>query len=101
MLPSRHERQSHRCGCWDSANHGHHGRRSKTATCTVTVTAPPEPEPEPEPTPPPYIPPTKTPSQQAVDKIEDAKEGSTVKITLRTGQTKLDKEVLKSWRAGM
>ena len=44
---------------------------------------------------PPYIPPTKTPSQQAIDKIEDAKEGSTVKITLRTGQTKLDKEVFE------
>ena len=39
--------------------------------------------------------PTKTPSQQAIDKIEDAKEGSTVKITLRTGQTKLDKEVFE------
>ena len=38
---------------------------------------------------------TKTPSQQAIDKIEDAKEGSTVKITLRTGQTKLDKEVFE------
>ena len=36
--------------------------------------------------------PTKTPSQQATDKIESAKEGSTVEITLRTGQTKLDKE---------
>ncbi len=65
----------------------------RTATCAVTVTAPPEPEPEP--TPPPYIPPTKTPSEQAIDKIEDAKEGSTVKITLRTGQTKLDKEVFE------
>ena len=59
----------------------------KTATCTVTVEKPY--------TPPPYIPPTKTPSQQAIDKIEDAKEGSTVKITLRTGQTKLDKEVFE------
>ena len=39
--------------------------------------------------------PTKTPSQQAVDKIESAKEGSTVEITLRTGQTKLDKEVFE------
>ena len=60
---------------------------NKTATCAVTVEKPY--------TPPPYIPPTKTPSQQAVDKIEDAKEGSTVKITLRTGQTKLDKEVFE------
>ena len=58
-----------------------------SATCTVTVEKPY--------TPPPYIPPTKTPSQQAIDKIEDAKEGSTVKITLRTGQTKLDKEVFE------
>ena len=39
--------------------------------------------------------PTKTPSQQATDKIESAKEGSTVEITLRTGQTKLDKEVFE------
>ena len=60
---------------------------SFTATCTITVEKPY--------TPPPYIPPTKTPSQQAIDKIEDAKEGSTVKITLRTGQTKLDKEVFE------
>ena len=59
----------------------------KTATCAVTVEKPY--------TPPPYIPPTKTPSEQAIDKIEDAKEGSTVKITLRTGQTKLDKEVFE------
>ena len=40
--------------------------------------------------------PTKTPSQQATDKIESAKEGSTVEITLRTGQTKLDKEVFEA-----
>ena len=60
---------------------------SHTATCAVTVKEPY--------TPPPYIPPTKTPSQQAIDKIEDAREGSTVKITLRTGQTKLDKEVFE------
>ncbi|WP_151076263.1 S-layer homology domain-containing protein [Flintibacter sp. KGMB00164] len=39
--------------------------------------------------------PTKTPSDQAVDKIESAKDGSTVKITLRSGQTKLDKEVFE------
>lgn len=39
--------------------------------------------------------PTKTPSQQATDKIESAKEGSTVEITLRSGQTKLDKEVFE------
>ena len=58
-----------------------------TATCAVTVEEPY--------TPPPYIPPTKTPSQQAIDKIEDARPGDTVKITLRTGQTKLDKEVFE------
>lgn len=40
--------------------------------------------------------PTKTPSQQATDKIESAKEGSTVEITLRTGQTKLDKVVFEA-----
>ena len=34
-------------------------------------------------------------SDQAIDKIEAAKDGSTVKITLRTGQTKLDKEVFE------
>ena len=39
--------------------------------------------------------PSKTPSQQATDKIESAKEGSTVAITLRTGQTTLDKEVFE------
>ena len=40
-------------------------------------------------------PPTKTPSQQAVDKIEAAKDGSTVEIKLSTGSTKLDKEVFE------
>ena len=39
--------------------------------------------------------PTKTPSQQAVDKIESAKDGSTVEIKLSTGSTKLDKEVFE------
>ena len=39
--------------------------------------------------------PTKTPSQQAVDKIESAKDGSTVDIKLSTGSTKLDKEVFE------
>lgn len=39
--------------------------------------------------------PSKTPSQQAVDKIENARNGSTVEITLRTGQTTLDKEVFE------
>ena len=34
-------------------------------------------------------------SEQTIDKIEAAKDGSTVKITLRTGQTKLDKEVFE------
>ena len=43
-----------------------------------------------------YIsPPTKTPSQQATDKIEAAKEGDTVEISLNTGSTKLDKEVFE------
>ena len=39
--------------------------------------------------------PSKTPSQQAVDKIETAKDGATVEITLRTGQTTLGKEVFQ------
>ncbi len=34
-------------------------------------------------------------SDQAIDKIEAAKDGATVEITLRTGQTKLDKEVFE------
>lgn len=43
-----------------------------------------------------YIsPPTKTPSLQAMDKIEAAKDGDTVEITLSTGNTKLDKEVFE------
>ncbi|MDN0070142.1 S-layer homology domain-containing protein [Collinsella ihumii] len=40
--------------------------------------------------------PTKTPSQQAVDKIEDAKDGDTVEIALPAGQTTLDKEVFET-----
>ena len=64
------------------------GHSFSGGTCTVCGA------PDPNYTPP-YIPPSKTPSQQAIDKIEDAKEGSTVKITLRTGQTKLDKEVFE------
>ena len=39
--------------------------------------------------------PSKTPSQQAVDKIESAKDGSTVEIKLSSNQTKLDKEVFE------
>ena len=39
--------------------------------------------------------PSKTPSQQAIDKIEAAKDGSTVEITLSSGSTKLDKEVFE------
>ena len=39
--------------------------------------------------------PSKSPSQQAVDKIENARNGSSVEITLRTGQTTLDKEVFE------
>ena len=55
-----------------------------TATCHVTVTRRSS-----------GGTPTKTPSQQAVDKIEAAKDGDTVEITLRTGQTTLDKEVFE------
>lgn len=44
---------------------------------------------------PPYIPPTKTPSEQALDKIEDAEDGDTVTVNLPTGNTKLDKEVFE------
>ena len=40
--------------------------------------------------------PAKTPSQQAADRIERAKDGATVEITLKTGQTKLDKEVFEA-----
>ena len=43
----------------------------------------------------PILTPTKTPSQQAMDKIEAAKDGDTVEITLSTGNTKLDKEVFE------
>ena len=39
--------------------------------------------------------PVKTPSQQAVDKIEDAKPGDTVTVNLSTGNTTLDKEVFQ------
>ncbi len=38
---------------------------------------------------------TKTPSQQAINKIESAKDGATVEITLSSGSTKLDKEVFE------
>ena len=55
-----------------------------TATCKVTVTRRSS-----------GGTPTKTPSQQAVDKIEAAQDGDTVEITLRTGQTTLDKEVFE------
>ena len=40
--------------------------------------------------------PTKTPSQQAADKIESAKDGATVEITLKSGKTTLDKEVFET-----
>ena len=43
----------------------------------------------------PILTPTKTLSQQAMDKIEAAKDGDTVEITLSTGNTKLDKEVFE------
>lgn len=39
--------------------------------------------------------PTKTPSQQATDKIEAAKAGDTVTVNLTTGSTKLNKEVFE------
>lgn len=39
--------------------------------------------------------PTKTPSQQATDKIESAKAGDTVTVNLTTGNTKLNKEVFE------
>ena len=39
--------------------------------------------------------PSQTPSQQAVDKIKDAQDGDTVKITLPADNTKLDKEVFE------
>ena len=39
--------------------------------------------------------PTKTPSQQTINKIEAAKDGATVEITLSSGSTKLDKEVFE------
>ena len=39
--------------------------------------------------------PSKTPSQQAADKIKAAKDGETVEITLKTGKTTLDKEVFE------
>ena len=55
-----------------------------TATCQVTVTQPSS-----------GGTPAKTPSQQALDKIEAAKDGATVEITLRTGQTTLNKEVFE------
>ena len=38
---------------------------------------------------------TTTSSQQAIDKIENAKNGEVVKITLSTGNTKLDQEVFE------
>ena len=60
----------------------------KTATCTVTVTQPGGGGGG-------SSRPTPTPSQQAADKIEDAKDGDTVTVKLPTGQTKLEKEVFE------
>lgn len=60
----------------------------KTATCTVTVTQPGGGGGG-------SSRPTPTPSQQATDKIEDAKDGDTVTVKLPTGQTKLEKEVFE------
>ena len=60
----------------------------KTATCTVTVTQPGGGGGS-------SSRPTPTPSQQAADKIEDAKDGDTVTVKLPTGQTKLEKEVFE------
>jgi uncharacterized repeat protein (TIGR02543 family) len=45
---------------------------------------------------PPYIPPTKTPSEKALDKIEDAQPGDTVTISISGRNTKLDKEVFEA-----
>ena len=45
---------------------------------------------------PPYVPPAKTPSQQAIDTIRGAKDGDTVKISPSSGDTKLDKEVFQA-----
>lgn len=39
--------------------------------------------------------PSKTPSQQAVDKVENAQDGDTVNVNLTTGNTELDKEVFE------
>ena len=58
-------------------------------TCTVTVTRPNSGSSGSSSTP------TKTPSQQAINKIEAAKDGATVEIKLSTSQTKLDKEVFE------
>ena len=60
----------------------------KTAACTVTVTQPGGGGGG-------SSRPTPTPSQQAADKIEDAKDGDTVTVKLPTGQTKLEKEVFE------
>ena len=87
-------RSNYRFTGWTTSNGGNFADASSASTTftmpagNVTITANWQYNP-------PYIPPTKTPSEQAIDKIEDAKEGSTVKITLRTGQTKLDKEVFE------
>ena len=58
-----------------------------TATCKVTVTQRSSGG---------SSTPSKTPSQQAADKIESAKDGATVEITLKSGKTTLDKEVFET-----
>ena len=57
---------------------------SKTATCTVTVRR--------------YVPPapSKTPSEQALDKIGAADDGDTVTVSLPAGNTVLDAEVFEA-----
>lgn len=88
-------RTNYRFTSWDSSNGGTFADPSSASTtftmpaADTTITANWQYNP-------PYIPPVKTPSEQAIDKIEDAVDGVTVKITLSTGQTRLDKEVFEA-----
>lgn len=88
-------RSNYRFTCWTTSNGGIFADASSASTtftmpaADTTITANWQYNP-------PYIPPVKTPSEQAIDKIEDAVDGVTVKITLSTGQTRLDKEVFEA-----
>jgi len=88
-------RSNYRFTGWTTSNGGSFGDASSASTtftmpaADTTITANWQYNP-------PYIPPVKTPSEQAIDKIEDAVDGVTVKITLSTGQTRLDKEVFEA-----